>query len=91
MKTIYKQYGVTASITDKRDGTARLVVRDAFSQKVREMCIRDRNISDRQVYASPFLFRNLVVILRDFSQWFGGQTSLDWYTKAKPVIEFLLA
>ena len=35
MKTIYKQYGVTASITDKRDGTARLVVRDAFSQKVR--------------------------------------------------------
>ena len=36
MKTIYKQYGITASITDKRDGTARLVVRDAFSQKVRD-------------------------------------------------------
>jgi hypothetical protein len=34
MKTVYKQYGVTASITDKRDGTARLVVRDAFSKKV---------------------------------------------------------
>lgn len=47
------------------------------------------NISDRQVYRSPYLFRNLAVILRDFSRWFGGQTSLDWYTKAKPVIEFL--
>lgn len=59
-----------------------------FQQLVETML---ENISDRQVYASPFLFRNLVVILRDFSQWFGGQTSLDWYTKAKPVIEFLLA
>lgn len=59
-----------------------------FQQLIETML---ENISDRQVYASPFLFRNLVVILRDFSQWFGGQTSLDWYTKAKPVIEFLLA
>lgn len=59
-----------------------------FQQLIETML---ENISDRQVYASPFLFRNLVVVLRDFSQWFGGQTSLDWYTKAKPVIEFLLA
>lgn len=42
MKTIYKQYGVTASITDKRDGTARLVVRDAFSQKVRDSIHENR-------------------------------------------------
>ena len=42
MKTIYKQYGVTASITDKRDGTARLVVRDAFSQKVRDSIHKNR-------------------------------------------------
>ena len=42
MKTIYKQYGITASITDKRDGTARLVVRDAFSQKVRDSIHKNR-------------------------------------------------
>ena len=42
MKTIYKQYGITASIRDKRDGTARLVVRDAFSQKVRDSIHKNR-------------------------------------------------
>lgn len=34
MKTTYKEYGCTASITDKQDGTARLIVRNQYGQKV---------------------------------------------------------
>lgn len=49
------------------------------------------NISERQVYASPYLLRNLVVILNRCARWYGGQTSLDWYVQAKPVIEFVLS
>lgn len=36
MKTTYKEYGCTASITDKQDGTARLIVRNQYGQKVKE-------------------------------------------------------
>lgn len=36
MKTTYKEYGCTASITDKQDGTARLIVRNQYGQKVKD-------------------------------------------------------
>jgi hypothetical protein len=36
MKTYHKSYGITASITDKTDGTARLVVRDQNGKKVKD-------------------------------------------------------
>ncbi len=35
MRTTYKEYGCTASITDKQDGTARLIVRNQYGQKVK--------------------------------------------------------
>lgn len=41
-KTYYKDYGITASITDLRDGTARLVVRDQFMRKIRSSVHKDR-------------------------------------------------
>lgn len=37
MKTTYKEYGCTASITDKQDGTARLIVRNQYGQKVKDI------------------------------------------------------
>lgn len=43
MKTYYKDfYGVRASITDKRDGTAQLVVRDQFGRKIRDSNHKNR-------------------------------------------------
>ena len=36
MKTYHKDFDVTASITDKRDGTARLVVCDQYGKKVKD-------------------------------------------------------
>lgn len=36
MKTYFKDYGVTASITTNRDGSARLVARDPMGKKVRD-------------------------------------------------------
>lgn len=34
MKTYYKEYGATASITDQKDGSATLVIRDHLGRKV---------------------------------------------------------
>lgn len=42
MKTYHKDFGVTASITDKRDGTARLIVRDQYGKKVKESVHKNR-------------------------------------------------
>ena len=42
MKTYHKDFDVTASITDKRDGTARLVVRDQYGKKVKESVHKNR-------------------------------------------------
>lgn len=33
MKTYHKEFGASASITDKADGTARLIIRDCAGRK----------------------------------------------------------
>ena len=43
MKTYYKSYGVSASITDKADGSARLIVRDPNGKKVKDSIHKSRN------------------------------------------------
>lgn len=43
MKTYYKDFcGVTASITDKSDGTARLIVRNPDGRKVKDSTHKSR-------------------------------------------------
>ena len=42
MKTVYKDYGITASITDRHDGSAKLVVRDALGRKIHEKVHKSR-------------------------------------------------
>ena len=42
MKTYYKSYGVTASITDKADGSARLIVKDPTGKKVKDSTHKNR-------------------------------------------------
>lgn len=43
MKTYHKDFcGVTASITDKKDGTARLIVKDQFGRKVKDSIHKSR-------------------------------------------------
>jgi hypothetical protein len=42
MRTTYKEYGCTASITDKQDGTARLIVRNQYGQKVKDTIHKNR-------------------------------------------------
>lgn len=42
MKTYHKDFGVTASITDKRDGTARLIVYDQYGRKVKDSVHKNR-------------------------------------------------
>ena len=42
MKTTHKSYGCTASITDKRDGTARLIVRDQYGEKIKDSTHKNR-------------------------------------------------
>lgn len=36
MKTYHKEYGASASITDQRDGSAKLVIRDHMGRKVHD-------------------------------------------------------
>ena len=43
MKTYYKSYGVTASIADKADGSARLIVRNPNGKKVKDSIHKNRN------------------------------------------------
>ena len=42
MKTYYKSYGVTASITDKADGSARLIVRNPTGKKIKDSVHKSR-------------------------------------------------
>lgn len=43
MKTYHKEYGITASITDKLDGTARLLVKDQYGRKVKDSIHKNRS------------------------------------------------
>lgn len=43
MKTYHKEYGVTASITDKQNGTARLIARDQFGKKFKDSIHKNRH------------------------------------------------
>ena len=44
MKTYHKDfYGCTASITDKADGTARLVIKNQLGKKVKDSTHKNRN------------------------------------------------
>jgi len=43
MKTYHKAfYGVTGSIEDKKDGTARLIIRDGFGNKCHDKIHKNR-------------------------------------------------
>lgn len=42
MKTYHKDYCCTASITDKADGTARLIVRGANGKKIKDSVHKNR-------------------------------------------------
>lgn len=42
MKTTYKDYGCTATITDKPDGTARLIVKNQLGKKVKDSTHKSR-------------------------------------------------
>lgn len=42
MKTFYKEYGCTASVTDNADGTAKLVVRNQNGKKVKDSVYKSR-------------------------------------------------
>jgi hypothetical protein len=46
MKTYHKSYGVSATITDKRDGTAQLVARDSTGKKIREKVYSSRKAAE---------------------------------------------
>ena len=42
MKSTHKDYGITATITDKADGTARLIARNQHGKKVRDKVYNSR-------------------------------------------------
>ena len=42
MKTYYRDYGITASITDTPDGTAKLLVKDPFGKKIHDKIHKNR-------------------------------------------------
>lgn len=42
MKTYYKDYRVTASITDKSDGTARLLAKDPSGKAIHDKAHKNR-------------------------------------------------
>ena len=42
MKTSHEDYGITATITDKADDTARLIARDQNGKKVRDKVYSSR-------------------------------------------------
>ena len=43
MKTTFKDYGCVATITEKADGTARLVIKDQLGKKVKESNHKSKN------------------------------------------------
>lgn len=46
MKTYHKSYGVSASITDKRDGSAQLIARDSSGKKIRDKVYTSRKAAE---------------------------------------------
>ncbi len=42
MKTYYKDYGCTASITDMPDGTARLIVKNQYGKTIKDSTHKSR-------------------------------------------------
>lgn len=50
MKTYHKDYGITASITDRPDGTARLIARNQYGKKVKDKIYASRR-SARSAWA----------------------------------------
>ena len=42
MKTYYKNYGITACITDKSDGSAKLLGKDPFGKKLHDKIHKNR-------------------------------------------------
>jgi hypothetical protein len=42
MRTTHKDYGCTATITDKADGTARLIVRNQAGKKIKDSTHKSR-------------------------------------------------
>ncbi len=46
MKTYHKSYGVTASITDKPDGTARLIAKTSTGKKVHDKIHKNRKAAE---------------------------------------------
>lgn len=42
MKTYHKSYGCSASITDKADGTAKMIVRDQNGKKIADKVYKNR-------------------------------------------------
>lgn len=50
MKTHHKDYGITASITDRPDGTARLIARNQYGEKVKDKIYASRR-SARSAWA----------------------------------------
>ena len=46
MRTCHKSYGVSATITDKRDGTAQLVVRDQTGKKIHDKIHKTRKAAE---------------------------------------------
>lgn len=43
MKTYHKEYGCTATITDKKDGSASLVIKNQLGKKVKESTHKSRS------------------------------------------------
>lgn len=46
MKTYHKSYGVSATITDKRDGSAQLVARDSAGKKIHDKAHKNRKAAE---------------------------------------------
>jgi hypothetical protein len=42
MKTVYRDYGCTATITDMKNGSAKLVVKNPMGKKVKESTHKNR-------------------------------------------------
>lgn len=42
MKTVHKEYGCTATITDSKDGSAKMVIRNQMGKKVKESTHKSR-------------------------------------------------
>lgn len=46
MKTTHKSYGVSATITDKKDGSAQLIARDPTGKKIHDKNHKSRKAAE---------------------------------------------